>query len=37
MEIIRLGTDDVSKLSARGCCWPPGTECMSLPAPEEAE
>ena len=35
MEIIRLGSDEIKKLSVRGCCFPPGTESMERPAPEE--
>lgn len=24
MEIIRKGSDKLSKVTPRGCCWPPG-------------
>ena len=34
MEILRKGSDDIQKLSARGCCRP-GTLEFRLSAPEE--
>jgi len=34
MEIIKQGTDDVTKMAALSCCWPPGTENMQHPEPE---
>ncbi len=37
MEIIRIGTDKLNELSVRGCCWPPGTETNTYPAPEDAD
>jgi len=30
MEIIIKGTDDVSAMSLRGCCYPLGTESMRI-------
>ncbi len=36
MEILKKGSVEINKLEALGCCWPPGTEDMQMPAPEEA-
>ncbi len=26
MEVIKRGSDKISKVETLGCCWPPGTE-----------
>jgi hypothetical protein len=35
IEIIKSGSNDVKKMSAMNCCWPPGTQSSYAPEPME--
>jgi len=34
IEVVQEGTDDVVKMSALSCCWPPGTMNVEMPEAE---
>lgn len=35
MDIIQEGKDDIKQMSSLGCCWPPGTQTVQWPEPED--